>query len=73
MKLIRNVIISIEKLCEGNECFSDQVVKALREYAFRVKETGGMPIEEFKTKTGCTVKMFHTVSHEEDKKKEKDE
>ena len=57
---IRLVMFSIQKVCKDKEHFSPQVEIALREYADRVRETGGEVIDDFKTKSGCRVKMFYT-------------
>ena len=53
------VVFSIEKVCEDNEVFYEQVIKGLREYAFRLKKTQGDATDRFMTKSGCEVKSIH--------------
>lgn len=64
----RAVVFSIEKVSEEHENFAEQVIEALREYALRIKRTGGEVVDNFKTKSGCKVKMFHTLKSIEEEK-----
>ncbi|MEA2037967.1 MAG: hypothetical protein U9O94_10760 [Nanoarchaeota archaeon] len=59
--VLRLLMFSVEAILDEKDTFSSKTSSALREYADRIDKTGGKELDKFMSKSGCQIKMFHTM------------